>query len=342
MRKLLLSAVLGLTSVAVAEEKKLSLKVSQDLSLYGALTGAYFYTNNHSITNSTLDKFNLTNGIIGLTGEVGKGVKVDFDLAVGSLLMPTVWDGGQGDPMRFDFSQKGIVTEGFGFLWGYVSVKPVDTVSVSLGVMPTNVGYEVANTYVNPNITLGTTWTAQPVIYPAVRVTFSGVEGIDLYAEYNQEGDLDNFAFGALGELMGISFALSYYDYRSAKNLIDLVLSYSLGNVDLGFNLDYQWLDDPGPGQDDSAYGLALYAIPRFGQFSVPVRLEYFNEGTSQIYSDGNADKGYTFTITPTFKPTENTFLRAEVAYISTDNNVFKNGTKDNKTTLSVEIGFTF
>jgi len=47
-------------------------------------------------------------------------------------------------------------------------------------------------------------------------------------------------------------------------------------------------------------------------------------------------------TVTPTFKPIKNSFVRAEVAYVSTDNRVFKNGTEDNKTTLAVELGFTF
>ena len=216
-------------------------------------------------------------------------------------------------------------------------------VSVDAGVLTTNVGYELADTYSNPNITFGAIWNAQPFIYPGVRVTVSPLENVNLYAEYNQESNSDNFAVGALGELNDISFGLTYYDYRAYKNLIDVVLSYSIGMLDLGLNADYQWLDDSAktPGQDDSAYGIALYLTPTFGRLSVPVRLEYFDEGTSGIYFDG-ADKGYTATITPTFKPTENSFIRAEVAYVSTDKKVFKNGTKDNKTTFAVELGFTF
>jgi hypothetical protein len=335
-RGVLALAVLGAVSLSGAEER-FFLKTSEDLNLYGALTGAYFLTG-----NPDEDTFNLTNGVIGISGEVGKEFKVGFDLAVGSLLMPTVWDGGQGTPQRFEFSQKGLAQEGFGFLWGYISLKPADRVSLDLGVMPTNVGYEVANTYANPNVTLGTTWFAQPVIYPAVRVTLSPLQRVDLYAEYNQEGDGDNFAFGVLGELGGLGFALSYYDYRDSKNLIDLVLSYSLGGLDLGLNLDYQWLDHSPPSRDDKAYGVALYLIPSFGKVSLPVRLEYFKEGTSGIYSGSNADSGYTLTLTPTFRPTDNTFIRAEIAYISTDNRVFDNNTKSNKTTLALEVGFTF
>jgi len=104
----------------------------------------------------------------------------------------------------------------------------------------------------------------------------------------------------------------------------------------------YQWLDDPQTGQDDSAYGVAVYVIPNFGNVSVPLRLEYFDEGTSGIYSASTAEKGYTVTITPTFKPADNGFIRAEVSYLSTDRKVLAGGTEDTKTSFAVELGFTF
>ncbi len=341
-RKLLLSAILAFAGSSLAQEKTLTLKVSQPLELYGGLSAGYFFTTNTDDGKSSRDKFQVTNAIIGLTGEVGKDIKLGFDLAVGGSLWATVFDGGQGDLAYIDAGNNEL-KEGVGILWSYVTFKPHSMVAIDAGVLTTNVGYELADTYSNPNVTFGAVWFGQPFIYPGVRVTISPLEDIDFYAEYNQEYDLDNFAVGVLGERSGVSFALTYYDYRAAKNLIDLVLGYSIGNIDLGLNADYQWLDDSAktPGQDDSAYGVAIYITPNFGNISVPVRLEYFDEGTSGIYW-GGAEKGYTATITPTYKPTENTFLRAEVAYISTDQKVFKGGTKDNKTTLSVELGFTF
>jgi len=338
-KKLLLTAVLALAGSSLAGERTFTLKVSQPLELYGGFSAGYFYTTNEGDKDSR-DKFQITNAIIGLTGEVGKDIKLGFDLAVGGSLWATLFDGGQGDLAYVNGNE---LKEGVGILWGYATLKPHPVVSVDAGVLTTNVGYELADTYSNPNITFGAIWNAQPFIYPGVRVTVSPLENVNLYAEYNQESNSDNFAVGALGELNDISFGLTYYDYRAYKNLIDVVLSYSIGMLDLGLNADYQWLDDSAktPGQDDSAYGIALYLTPTFGRLSVPVRLEYFDEGTSGIYFDG-ADKGYTATATPTFKPTENSFIRAEVAYVSTDKKVFKNGTKDNKTTFAVELGFTF
>ena len=336
------TAMLAISATSLGEEKKFSLKLAQNLEMYGGFTAGFFYSTNLDSGKNAGDKFQITNAIIGLNGEVGKDMKVGFDLAVGGSLWATVFDGGQGDFSYIDISS-GTVKEGVGILWGYASFKPASIVSIDAGVLTTNIGYEVASTYDNPNITFGAVWFGQPFIYPGARLTVSPTDNISVYAEYNNEYNTDNFALGALGELMGMSFGLTYYDYSSTKNLIDIVLGYSVGSIDLGFNLDYQWLDDSAkaPGQDDTAYGVALYVIPNFGNISLPIRLEYFNEGTSGIYL-GGADNGYTFTVTPTFKPSSNTYVRGEVAYVSTDNPVFKGGTKDSKTTVAIEVGFTF
>ena len=342
MKKAILAgAVLGLMGTTFAGDKSLTLKVSQNLELYGSISAGYFYTTNDTNKNSR-DAFKLTNAVLGVSGSAGI---LGFDLAVGAFLGASVWDGGATNSI-FSYTKGDITTDEAGLLWASVSVSPIDKLTIDAGLLTTNVGYEVVNTYANPNITLGAVWFAQPVIYPGVRATFNITDDISVYAEYNNDaiGTKDEaFALGSLGSIAGISYAVSYYDYSSFKNFIDLVLGYTVGNVDLGLNFDYQWLDDSAktPGQDDSAYGVALYAIPNFGNISVPVRLEYFNEGTSGIYW-GGADKGFTVTVTPTLKPTENTFIRAEVAYISTDKKVFKGGTKDNKTTLAIEAGFTF
>lgn len=342
-RKLLLTAVLALAGSSLAEEKTFTLKVSQPFELYGGVSGGYFYsTNPISENRDARDAFKLTNAVVGITGGSDK---VSLDLAVGAFLGANIWDGGATQDV-ISYTSGDVVRNEAGILWGYVTLSPTSNLSVDVGYLTTNVGAEVINTYANKNIILGTIWYAQPVIYPGVRVTFDINDNVSVYAEYNNDAlnpKKEAFALGSLGSLAGIDYAVSYYDYTGFKNLVDVVLEYSINNVELGLNFDYQWLDDSAkaPGQDDSAYGVALYATPNFGALSIPVRFEYFDEGTSGIYF-GGADNGYTVTITPTFKPTENSFVRAEVAYISTDNKVFKNGTEDNKTTLAVELGFTF
>lgn len=336
-KKLLALAVFAVGASAFAEEKSFTLKLSQPLELYGGVSAGYFFTTNEGSKDSD-DAFQLTNALVGLKGEVGDSIKLGFDLAVGQSFQGTI---------DAPLSGSSAYTDTFGVVWGYLTLKPMEKLSLDAGVLTTNVGYELADTYSNPNITFGEVWWAQPFIYPGARATFDLTDKISLYAEYNKQFNGDNFALGSLGELGPVSYGITYFDYNDTdssgtnKNLVDVVLGMNAGSIDLGLNFDYQWLDDSAksPGQDDSAYGVALYITPNLGQLSVPVRLEYFDSGTSGIYLD---NKGYTLTITPTLKPTENTFVRGEVAYISTDNKVFKGGTKDNKTTLAVELGFTF
>ncbi len=335
-KTLLLAGVLTAGALVFAEEKKAPVTSGFNISLNGVFSGGYAGT-----TNPDNDSFILTNLLLGVSGSQKGMFEVGFDVAVGGLAMPTVWNGALSVPQSFNFNTYAVDNSAFGIVWGYLSLKPSQMISLDVGLLPTNVGYEVANTYSNPNITLGTTWFAQPVIYPAVRATLEAGP-FSLYAEYNQEFGGDNFAVGSLGEIAGISYAVSYYDYKDNKNLVDIVGSMSLGIIDLGINFDYQWLDTAPSGADTSAYGVALYAIPNFGNISLPVRVEYFSEGTTGIYTGASspAKSGYSFTITPTLKPTSNSFIRAEAAYLGTQEKVL-NG-KNSKTTLAVEAGITF
>ena len=335
-KKILLTAVLAFAGSSLAQEKTITLKLSQPLELYGGFSAGYFYTTNEGSKDSD-DAFQITNAIVGLTGEVGDSLKMGFDLAVGQSFQGTV-----DSPLSGSAGQ----TDTFGIIWGYVSLKPVDKLSLDAGIITTNVGYELADTYTNPNVTFGDVWGAQPFIYPGARVSFDVTDKISLYAEYNKEYSGDNFAVGSLGEIGAISYGLTFFDYNDNdgtvpnRSLVDVVLGMSLGNLDLGLNADFHKLDDSSKtGDDDTAYGVAVYVTPNFEQVSVPIRVEYFDSGDTRVYID---EKGYTFTVTPTFKPSDNTFVRAELIHVATDNKIFKGNTKDNKTTVAVELGFTF
>jgi hypothetical protein len=120
-------------------------------------------------------------------------------------------------------------------------------------VLTTNIGYELATSFTNPNITYGAVWSAQPFIYPGARITYA-LGDIKFYAEASKDKGYSNgstslptsgaYAVGSLGTLYGINYAISYYDYTAYKNLVDIVLSKSINdNLDVGINFDYQWLD---------------------------------------------------------------------------------------------------
>lgn len=343
-KKLLLTAILAVAGSSLAQEKTLTLKISQPLELYGGISGlATYSTNEGGLRYDT--NIRLSNAVVGITGGSGP---VSFDLALGSLLAPSVWDGGVHNSM-ISYTSGSPVNNEAGILWGYASFSPIDMVSLDIGYLATNVGAEVINTYANNSITLGAVWFAQPVIYPGVRLNVNVNDDISLYAEYNKDSinprtSKDAFAVGSLGSVAGIDYAVSYYDYSGFKNLVDVVLGTSLGTIDLGLNFDYQWLDDSAKqkGKDDTGFGIALYVTPTLLEnVTLPVRAEYFSDGTSDIYT-ADAKKGLTFTLTPTYKPTENSFVRAEVAYIATDEKAFKNNTEKNKTTFALEVGLTF
>ncbi|WP_028951154.1 outer membrane beta-barrel protein [Sulfurihydrogenibium subterraneum] len=345
--KKLLSLTL-LTSVAVANAGQITV-LNSDIEFSGGLTTGYFYSNNTGSSNH--DNFKVSNFIISLSSQPKDG-GIGFNTMFGSILLPTLYDGGITD-------NKAILNKNFGVLAGYLTYLPFENLSVDVGLLTTNIGYEIATSFSNPNITYGSVFYAEPFIYPGIRITYS-YKDFKFYGEVNKDkGYLDGstslptsgaYAVGTLGTLYGINYALSYYDYTAYKNLINLVLSKSLNqNLDVALNMDYQWLDNTAKqqGHDKYGYGIAFYIIPKMENISFPIRIEYIKDGSkgkeSGIYN--NVASGYSFTITPTFKPSKNTYIRIETSYFKTDNKIFtdKSGNpKDSKMSEAVELGILF
>ena len=330
MKKALSLVAAGLLAAGAAQAGTLTV-ANSDIEMTGGVTAGYFYATNIGNTNN--DYFRVPNFAIDLTDKVNS--TIGFTASFGRTEQATILDPKAGDNAEF------------GVEYAWVSIRPLEGLTVDAGLLTTNIGYELYHTYDNKNYLFGLVWNAQPVTYPGARVTYSVMDGIDVYAEYNQDGR-DAFAVGSLGSIAGFNYAVSYYDYAASKNLVDVVLSTEVAGIELGTNIDYQWLDDSAktPGNDDSAYGIALYASAKMDVFEIPVRIEYVNDGTSEIYSVAG-DDAWTFTITPTWKPTKNTFLRAEFSYISTDKKGFADddgvpNSKDNRTVMGVEAGFVF
>ncbi|WP_029519890.1 outer membrane beta-barrel protein [Persephonella sp. IF05-L8] len=330
MKKALSLVAAGLLAAGAAQAGTLTV-ANSDIEMTGGVTAGYFYATN--IGNKNNDYFVVPNFAIDLTSKVNS--IIGFTASFGRVEQATLLCPKAGEDATF----------GVDYAW--VSIRPIEGLTIDAGKLTTNIGYELYHTYDNKNYIFGLVWNAQPVTYPGARATYSVMDGIDVYAEYNQDGR-DAFAIGSLGSVAGFNYAISYYDYTAFKNLIDVVLSTEISGIEIGTNIDYQWLDDTAktPGNDDSAYGIALYLSTKIDVFEIPVRIEYVNDGTSEIYSVAGND-AWTFTITPTWRPTQNTFLRAEFAYISTDKKGFPddNGVlnqKDSRTVMGVEAGFVF
>ena len=325
LKKILSLAAAGLFTVGTASAGSITV-ANSDIEMSGGITGGYFYTTNSPAN----DYFTVTN--FGIDLEAKTNSPITFKAGIGRTKQPTFFDPNPNAT--------------FGFEYGWVSLKPVEGLTIDAGKLLTNVGYELFHTYENKNYMFGLVWNAQPVVYPGARVSYDVMEETSVYAEYNQDGTGDAFAAGITGNLQGVDYALSYFDYSAWKNLIDVVLSVNIEGFEVGANFDYQWLDDTAktPGNDDSAWGVAIYAGLDMDSIEIPVRIEYVDDGTSGIYGV-NGDNAWTFTITPTYRPSKNTYIRAEVAYASTDKNTFvdKNGNpKDNRLSAGVEAGFLF
>jgi len=329
--------VLGLLIALPAAQAGSVTASSADITVSGGITGGYFRTAN--IGQKDVDDYEVPDFLVELSTPSDGAVGVTA--AFGHLAQPTVWDGGvpANDPTSMNVQ------------YGYVTVPAGAGVTVDAGVLATMVGYEVAPTYANANVLLGSVWNAQPVYYKGVRATWAG-NGLNVFAEANDDPAVGgkSAVVGVNGSAGPVNYAVSYDNgFKSysagSKDILDIIVSGTLAGFDVAANLDYQKLDNQVSSLDDSAYGLALYAtFPVSGMTTIPVRLEYTSDGTSGIY--GGVDSGYTFTITPTYHYTENTFVRGEVAYFSASNDVF---TKDDgvtatgsNTSFNLQGGVTF
>ncbi len=178
-----------------------------------------------------------------------------------------------------------------------------------------------------------------------------------------------------LSDFVGFGSKVGLHTYNESKgrNLYVLCTQVDVGIVKAGLEIDYTTLDDaakrsnptathnplpPDANADDSAWGVALnididLLDAQIANVTFPIRIEYVNNGDSSvndiwgsgIYLTGKKST-WSFTITPTWKPTKNTFARVEYSYITTDRNMFTdnkaNTPDDSRTTLAFEAGFLF
>jgi hypothetical protein len=309
-----LAAAALIAGAASAEEVSFNLPVEVN----GGISAGYSYA------DSTAEGFEITNFLVELSRSAESGI--GFTAAFGYL--PSNGNSTTGDA--------------FGFQYGYLTVAPMNGLTLDAGVLATMVGYEVANTYANPNITIARIWGGQPVYYGGARATYAVNENISVFGEVNDDGSDGAWSLGSTGTVGTIDYVVSYYDKSNPNetDIIDLILSAKLGGFDVAFNGDYQI------GKDHNGYGTALYITPDLGMISIPIRVEYFKDNGSGAYG-GN--EGWDLAITPTVHFGENGYVRAEVFYYDYDNPEGITGSDaaggysdDSNTVFRVEFGYTF
>ncbi len=307
-----------------------TITTNADINFNGGMTAGYYMTNNTGSNDE--DNYQVSDFMVELSGDPAEGV--GFVGAFGTMAGITVLDGGVGNsPYGYDFQ------------YGWLTVAPMEGLSIQAGKLATNVGYEVTPSYANPHITIAALWGGQPVYYPGVRLNYEAGD-LGFYVEANDDAlgtAKKAWAAGISGSADALDFSVSYYNYNGYKDLIDVIVSADVGGLAVAANLDYHMLENaPSAGADDTAYGLALYVTPSMDDVSVPVRIEYISDGTSGIFG---VDTATTFTVTPTYNFTDHSFVRAELSYVSADNKIFaddKGTPEDTKTSFAVQAGFTF
>jgi hypothetical protein len=390
MKKVVGLAAAGLLAVSAANAGQITV-ANTDITLFGGVSASYNAQNNdHAIYDAdqktdgqqpgfSKDSFSVNNVIVGLTKPAQDG-GIGFTAAFGSFEAPTV----VASPDVVN--GKNVVGEnlvGYGKTtdfkpWlAFVTYKPVAGLSLDAGLLWTNFG-ERPVTILNPHITRGVLFTANPVLLTGARGTYdAGVAKVYVgagkagkyqlmgpvyttktnYTNYIEAGITSNLKqFG-----LPVDVGLHTYNENGNRDIYAATVGGDLGIVSLGLEVDYFKADDglkkaTTGSTSSNAWGTALCAnVKPVAGVQVPVRIEYAdNKDTILIptIATGNAKKVWTFTITPTYNPTKNTFLRAEVSYAKSssaksagDASIFvndKNQPKTSRTTSTVELGFLF
>jgi hypothetical protein len=397
MKKVVGLAAAGLLAASAANAGQITV-ANTDITLFGGVSASYNAQNNdHALAKTPFskDSFSVNNVIIGLTKPAQDG-GIGFTAAFGSWEAPTVVASSKV------VNDKGLVgldqTTKFRPWLAFVTYKPVAGLSLDAGLLWTNFG-ERPVTILNPQITRGVLFTANPVLLTGARGTYdAGVAKVYVgagkagnyqlmgpvyyesaivtalanhaYSNYIEAGITSNLKqFG-----LPVDVGLHTYNENGNRDIYAATVGGDLGIVSLGLEVDYFKADDGlkkawGTNYSSNAWGTALCAnVKPVAGVQVPVRIEYADNKDSilipaiaaaRLATPNNSDnysaakKVWTFTITPTYNPTKNTFLRAEVSYAKSSGNVTpgtsgflfvndKNDAKTSRTTGAVELGFLF
>lgn len=428
MKKVVGLAAAGLLAVSAANAGQITV-ANTDITLFGGVSASYNAQNNDHALRSTgtvlsrtgaqpwsgKDSFSVNNVIVGLTKPAQDG-GIGFTAAFGSWEAPTVVassdvvndKAGNGANKLLGYGK----TTDFKPWLAFVTYKPVAGLSLDAGLLWTNFG-ERPVTILNPHITRGVLFTANPVLLTGARGTYdagvakvyvgAGKAGdyqlmgpvykdgivklgsnvfVNKYSNYIEAGVTSNLKqFG-----LPVDVGLHTYNENGNRDIYALTVGGDLGIVSLGLEVDYFKADDglkkkwnnylinnflapANYSASSNAWGAALCAnVKPVAGVQVPVRIEYAdNKDTILIptiaaaglvtpSNAGNysaAKKVWTFTITPTYNPTKNTFLRAEISYAKASGSVTPNTSgflfvndkgeaKTSRTTGAVELGFLF
>ena len=316
------------------------------------VSSGYFYANNTGESNK--DKFMITNFL--LTWDFTPSeIPFSFSTGIGGTATPSLLD----NPYDSD-AEPDIDIEYADFTLGPEKDSPL---SLEVGLLQPNAGYEDTYTFNNKNITVGVLASQQPYNAYGARLNYSFSDSLNIYAGYYKDRkdsdeyvvDYDGKEFkgenaweaGISGNLFNVDYTLYYYQLNNFRKLLGITLDKTFDNLYAALDVDY-WNWDKRLSDyygSKSSIGGALYISPTFGKFEFPLRLEYIHQGKSKIYIDNtDTDNIFAVTLTPTYHLTKNAYIRAEGSYIHAKDGFSNNSgnIKDNRYYLSSEVGLVF
>ena len=358
MKKVVGLAAAGLLAAGAAQAGNLTV-ANSDITLYGGISAGAEYTTTDlglavgaGTAQDREDKFRLYNVAIGLKKDADPNKSpIGFNLAFAYFYVPTVV--ASADTVNNNNLIALGTTNTFRPWLGYATIAPIEGLSIDAGLLWAKYG-EAPVTILNPHINRGVLFVHyNPVLFAGLRVNYSVADLANVYVGYNQGGGLfqgngfrsvnDAIEAGVSVNIDTIKVGLHMYDEATGKNFYTLCVKSDFGGTKAGIQVSVATEDDKvqSPTTDDSSWGAALFVQPQITDtVSVPVRIEYENTDAKKD------DDIWTFTITPTWKPTKNTFARVEVSYASWKNAFGKisDGTtgKDSRTVYALEIGYLF
>ena len=236
----------------------------------------------------------------------------------------------------------GLTTSAFsGVPVAYIDYSLTSSLTLSLGRLPTIIGYETFATALNDYIQRGRVWNFQPVVHHGIRLSYgagniSATLGVNdglfsLGPNFKGTTLTPGVELGvgtSLGKNLSISLAGLYIDNGALDDANDkrdyqgnLIVAYGTGNITVA--IDALYLNSGDDKTSDT--GVALHAKYEGKKFGVAGRIEYL---------DGDNEKATTFTITPSYKH-GNYFVRLEGAYYNPQSG-------DGVASGGFEAGFTF
>jgi hypothetical protein len=322
MRKIVGLAAAGLLAVSTASFAGNLGTANQDITFFGGLSAAW---------NSDSADYSLSTVALGFTKAATEDSPVGFTMAIANFQVPVV------------HKDQPVATFNYGVYLGYFSLMAVPGVTLDAGLLWQKFG-DAPVTILDPHITRPVAFAAQPVLFAGARLNFNlgefkaylGVNdgsylggthgGAKEYSKIDKnkkDENIDNgYEAGIMGDLGVAKVGLHYFKNDDSSSVINLSADGDLDGVTIGLEIN-KISDIPGSTKDLTTF--ALKANVDLGIIKLPVRLEKASD-----YVDVT-----TLTLTPTWNPTKNSYVRADLIWRTGDD-------KEDSSNLIAEFGYLF